>query len=156
MIIDALYLKPVGILTPILQVILIILLFCIAILTQYSEYIKTGKTYGRYPFRISTFLSSIYEEIIFRGIVLFGLLHITNSIYAVITSSLLFGLWHLKNHKWQTRSQTMYQVVYTGLIFGPIMAIISLWTGTIWIAVILHYIHNILADLMRKRKVPFL
>lgn len=155
MIIDALYLKPVGILTPILQVILIILLFCIAILTQYSEYIKTGKTYGRYPFRISTFLSSIYEEIIFRGIVLFGLLHITNSIYAVITSSLLFGLWHVKNHKWQTRSQTMYQVVYTGLIFGPIMAIISLWTGTIWIAVILHYIHNILADLMRKRKVPF-
>jgi membrane protease YdiL (CAAX protease family) len=156
MIIDALYFKQVGILTPILQIILIVLLFCIAILTQYSEYIKTGKTYGRYPFRISTFLSSIYEEIIFRGIVLFGLAQIMSPVSAVAIASLLFGLWHVKNYRWQTRSQTMYQVSYTGLIFGPIMAIISLWTGTIWIAVILHYIHNILADLMRKRKVPFL
>ncbi len=155
MIIDALYLKQVGILTPILQIILIILLFCIAVLTQYREHKKTAKTYGRYPFRISTFLSSIYEEIIFRGIVLFGLLQIMSPIYAVVVSSLLFGLWHLKNHRWQTRSQTVYQVAYTGLIFGPIVAVVSLWTGTIWIAVILHYIHNILADLMRKRKVPF-
>lgn len=144
-------LKTIGIFTPLLQLILIAILLLIAVVTQHKEYKKTGKTYGRYPFRVSTFLSSVYEEIIFRGLILIGLFPLIGSVAAVAISSILFGLWHVKNYKWQTRSQTLYQVFYTGVIFGPIAAIVTLWTGTIWIAVIIHYIHNILVDVVRKR-----
>jgi membrane protease YdiL (CAAX protease family) len=145
-------LKPIGFLSAELQVIIILFLFTVAILTQNKEYKRTGKTYGRYPWRISTFLSSIYEEIIFRGFILVALLSIVSPIIAVAISSCLFGIWHIKNYKWQTKQETIYQVLYAALIFGPIASIITLETGTIWVAVILHYINNLLADAWRKQR----
>lgn len=151
MIFEVLKLKPLGFLSPFLQIALICGLLALAILTQRKEYEKTGKTYGRYPWRISTFLSSIYEEIIFRGLVLFGLLLVLPLFWSVVISSVLFGLWHIKNLKWQTRNETIYQVVYTAVVFGPIASIITLWTGTIWLAVIVHYLHNLLVDEYRKK-----
>lgn len=150
MILEALKLKQIGFLTPAIQMVFILVLLTLAIATQRGEYKNTGKTYGRYPWRISTFLSSIYEEIIFRGFILFSLLTFLSPIWSVVISSVLFGLWHLKNYKWQTKNQTIYQVTYTMIVFGPVAAIITLWTGTIWIAVIIHYAHNLLADEFRK------
>lgn len=148
---EVLKFKPIGFLSPIVQIILICGLFAIAVIAQRKEYKLTGKTYGRYPWRISTFVSSIYEEIIFRGFILFGLLSFLPMIWSVVISSVLFGLWHLKNYKWQTKKQTLYQAVYTGLVFGPIASFITIATGTIWLAVIFHYIHNIIADFVRKK-----
>ncbi len=143
-------LKQIGLLTPFIQVVLILVLFGIAVITQWYEYKRTGKTYGKYPWRISTFLSSIYEEIIFRGIILFGLLTVLAPLFSVVISSILFGLFHLKNYKWQTKAQTRQQVLYAGIIFGPIASVIILWTGTIWLAVIFHYLHNLFVDAYRK------
>lgn len=142
--------KQIGFFSPLIQIILICGLLVLTVITQRKEYKRTGKTYGRYPWRVSTFLSSIYEEVIFRGFVLFGLLIFLSPILSIVISSVLFGLWHIKNYKWQTREQTIYQVMYTGLVFGPIFSIIALWTETIWVAVIIHYIHNLLADGYRK------
>lgn len=147
---EVLKFKQIGFLNPVIQIVFIFGLLALAVITQRKEYAKTGKTYGRYPWRVSTFLSSIYEEVIFRGFILFGLLLFLSQFWSVVISSILFGLWHIKNYKWQTKQQTIYQVVYTGLVFGPIASILTLWTGTIWIAVIVHYIHNLLADGYRK------
>lgn len=111
MILEALKLKQIGFLTPAIQVVFVLVLLALAVITQRKEYKNTGKTYGRYPWRISTFLSSIYEEIIFRGFVLFGLQMFISPIWSIIISSVLFGVWHIKNYKWQTKQQTIYQIV---------------------------------------------
>ncbi len=150
-ILEALKFKQIYFLTPLAQIIIIILLITIAFITQLLEYIKSGKMYGRYPWGFSIFLSSIYEEIIFRGFVLFSLLTFLSTTYSVIISSVLFGAWHFKNYKWQTIGETVHQTLYSGIFFGPIAAIITLSTGTIWLAVIFHYIHNLFADLFRKK-----
>jgi membrane protease YdiL (CAAX protease family) len=60
-------------------------------------------------------------------------------------------LWHLKNSKWQTKQETLKQVLYTTIIFGPLAAIVTVWTGTLWLAVIFHYAHNLIADYLRKK-----
>lgn len=143
-------LRHIGFLSPGIQISLIILLFLGTLYVQRQEYEKTGKTYGRYPWRISTFLSSTYEEIIFRGLVLYGLSQFISIIWAIIVSSILFGLWHIKNYKWQTKKQTIHQVIYTGVIFGPVASVITIWAGSIWVAVIFHYLHNLAGDRFRK------
>ena len=145
--------KQIGFLTPQIQIIIIGSLIAVAFFTQLIQYIKTRKVYGHYPWRIYIFFSSIYEEIVFRGFILFGLLLFFSPVLSVIISSALFGLWHLRNHKWQKGRETLHQVLYTGLIFGPIASIITIWTGTIWITVILHYIHNLIVDAMRRKSV---
>jgi membrane protease YdiL (CAAX protease family) len=66
--------KQIGFLGPLAQILIICGLFIITITIQRREYKKTGKTFGHYPWRLSTFFSSLYEEIIFRGFILFGLL----------------------------------------------------------------------------------
>jgi len=143
--------KQIGFLTPQIQIITIGVLISLAFLTQLIEYIKTRKVYGHYPWRIYIFFSSIYEEVVFRGFILFGLLIFFPQYIAIIASSVLFGLWHFRNHSFQTNRETIHQVLYTGLIFGPIAAIVTIWTGTIWITVILHYIHNLVVDRLRKK-----
>lgn len=150
--IEILKLKTIGLFTPFLQILIIVILFSLAVFTQRREYKKTGKTYGRYPWRISTFFSTIYEELIFRVFILFGLMMFLSPFVSIIISSILFGLWHLKNYKWQSKKETIYQVLYTGIIFGPIASIITLLSGTIWITVIFHYLNNLIANEYRKLK----
>jgi len=147
---EVLKFKQIGFLSPFIQIVLVRGLLVFTVVTQRKEYKSTGKTYGRYPWKVSTFLSSIYEEIIFRGFVLFGILIFFGQIWSVVISSVIFGLWHVKNYKWQTRNETIYQVIYTGLVFGPIASVITLWTGTIWVAVIVHYAHNLFVEEYRK------
>ena len=142
---EVLQFKQIGFLTPFMQILIICGLFTLALVTQRKEYKRTGKTYGRYPWRISTFLSSTYEEIIFRGFILYGLLMFLTPVWSIVISSILFGLWHIKNYKWQTKKETIHQVLYAGLVFGPLACLFVLWTETIWVAVIIHYIHNLIA-----------
>ncbi len=149
-VLDFLIFKQIGFFTPLVQIFLIIFLFLFTLITQRRQFKETGFTWGKYPWRISTFLSSAYEEIIFRGIVLFGLMYALPIFWSVVISSVLFGLWHIKNYKWQSKKDTIYQVLYTGIIFGPIACVITLWTGTIWMAVILHYAHNLLISIFNK------
>lgn len=142
--------QQIGFFTPTLQIIFICFLFLLTVIVQKKEYNQTGKIFGHYPWRISTFFSSIYEEVIFRGFILFGLLLFLPETISIIISSFLFGIWHLKNYKWHTKKEITYQVLYTGFIFGPIISIFTLWVGTIWMAVIIHYIHNLFVYWVRK------
>lgn len=143
-------LTSIGFLTPILQIAIISGLFIWMTLGQYGEYKKTGKMYENYPLRISILFAPIYEEFIFRGAILFYLLTIYSPIIAIVVSSLLFGLWHLKNIFYLPKRKLTGQMLYTGLFVAPIAAIITLWTGTIWIAVILHYLNNLIAPQVNK------
>ncbi|MCH4164085.1 MAG: CPBP family intramembrane metalloprotease [Lentilactobacillus diolivorans] len=84
-----------------------------------------------------------YEEIIFRYSFFWQLLHFkhtsprTQQFWAILISSLLFGLWHAQNIFDQSLPATLLQMV-SAIGTGFILATISLYTGTIWIAIILH------------------
>lgn len=139
--------KSIGFFTPAMQMITICILFVASILQQYREYKATGKVWsGRYPLKTSSFFVGIYEEVIFRGIILVALLNMYSAVTAVVVSSLLFGLWHLKNIFYFSKRELWYQMLYSGLVFGPIVAILTIITGTIWLAVIVHYLNNLLAS----------
>lgn len=140
---DLLACKKVWKFSPAFQVIAIAILFVTTILMGYIEYQKTGLLQG-YPLSISIIFVPIYEEIIFRGIILGTLIKNTSKIKAIIISSLLFGLWHLKNIFFLEPEQLIHQIGYTTLFFGPIMAYITLRAKTIWPAVILHYLNNLI------------
>ena len=143
--------KTFGFLTPTVQIILIAGLFVLTVLSQYREVKSTGKIYGRYPLGWAIFFAPIYEEIIFRGFILFYFISIYSVTIAIIFSSFLFGLWHLKNIFWDGEKGVLKQMIYTGVIFGPIAAVVTIWSGTIWLAVIAHYTHNLLTTAIKKK-----
>ena len=86
-------------------------------------------------------MASFMEEILYRGII-YGL---TFSIWknqwvALGVSSLLFGVWHLKNYYWGGLKSSIIQLLYTALFYGPIFGIARIFTGDIYLAVLLHYL----------------
>lgn len=137
--------RKIGWLTPHIQILTIIGLYLATVGWSYFEYKQTGLVIGL-RFRPSIVFVPIYEEILFRGLIL-GLLikHFSNK-KSILFSSILFGLWHLKNI-FYLDSQVIPQILYTMLFIGPLFAYITLKTKTIWPAVILHYLNNILAGI---------
>lgn len=80
-------------------------------------------------------LPAIFEELVFRGIILKGLKS-SGEIKAVIISSLAFSLYHL------TPEKTLYQF-FAGVIF----AVIALRTDSIVFTVIMHFLNNFIVIL---------
>lgn len=144
--------KSYGFLTPKLQIILIVVLFALSLVTQYYRVLKTGKMYGHYPARISILLAPLYEELIFRGLILGTLITTYSPLVSVIITSILFGLWHLKNGFWLPKPLLLRQIIYTGVFFGPLMCVLVILSGSIWPAVILHYINNFFASFHRVNR----
>jgi hypothetical protein len=108
----------------------------------------TGKMMGYGP-DVWILFVPITEEILFRGLIVGALEIAYGPVRVVAISSPLFGLWHLKNVFWLTDDQLIHQILYTGLIFGPVTAMLALKTRTIWPGVILHYLNNLLFALIR-------
>lgn len=136
--------RKVGILTPTLQIILIALLYVAMTIIAFGEYKSKGTMFG-YPLSISILFVPIYEEIIFRGLILGEAeKHLSRS-KAISLVSVLFALWHLKNIFWLPPMRLAYQMLYAGLIVSPILSYITLKTRTVWPAVILHYLNNLAA-----------
>lgn len=80
-------------------------------------------------------LAPILEEIIFRGIILRGILQNGNSpVIAIIISSLLFGIAHL--NPWQ-----FFGAGFLGAIFG----FVYYRTKSLWLCIFLHALNNTLA-----------
>ena len=77
---------------------------------------------------------AIAEEFLFRGLVLGALRERFQALPAVIVSALLFALFHLN----------IYQVP-TAFVVGIVLAVLTLFSGSIWPAVLLHLLHNGLA-----------
>lgn len=139
-------LRRVGFLSPVIQVTLVTLLYVLTTLVAYWEYRSKGTMFG-YPLSISILFVPIYEEIIFRGLILKGAEKQMNWPMAILVTSVLFGLWHLKNIFFLSPGHLAYQIAYTTLIVSPILSYITLKTRTVWPAVILHYLNNLLAPL---------
>ncbi len=88
------------------------------------------------------FLVCFKEEFIFRYLFLWPLMNYrgstrTRTFRAVLISSIFFGLWHLQNLYGQTLIMTLLQVLFA-FTFGMVVAVIAMYTGTIWIGIILH------------------
>jgi membrane protease YdiL (CAAX protease family) len=98
--------------------------------------------------RIKTFYNAsvkaaIFEEVLFRGLVYGGVLFYThNAVYAVIFSSLTFGLFHMRNLWWASWRRSWSMTVYAGLTAGPIFALIRFLTGDIYLGILVHFLHN--------------
>lgn len=138
--------KKVWKLSPLVQILIILGLYVIMTLKGYFEYQKTGLLQG-FPLHISVLFVPIYEEIIFRGLILGNLIKVMSNKKAIVLSSMLFGLWHLKNIFFLSTGALIYQIAYTTLFFGPLTAYLALRTRTIWLGVILHYLNNLLVPI---------
>ena len=145
---DYLKFKKIWILTPFFQVILMVLFFIsIAILGKFCI-MKTGLLFGKpNSFYLETLVAPIYEEIIFRGILLGLFLKQFSLFKSIVLTSILFGIWHLKNIFFVDIEELTRQIIYTGLIYSPVMCFLTYKTKTIWIASIIHYLNNFLVFL---------
>ncbi len=76
---------------------------------------------------------AIYEELIFRGVILQGLRSRFNDVSAVLLTSLMFAIMHLN----------LQQLVYP-FILGCIMGWVVLRTGSLVSSMLVHFINNFL------------
>jgi membrane protease YdiL (CAAX protease family) len=86
---------------------------------------------------------SYWEELLFRGIIFGLVLSVWSSLWpALIVSSLVFGVFHLRNLWWSSRKQVLINCLYAGLVFGPIVGLVRWWQGDIYLGIAIHAIHN--------------
>jgi len=86
---------------------------------------------------------SFWEEVLFRGVVYGSIMAPTHSaIWAIALSSLLFGLFHLRNLWWADRRRIAYTCLYAGLFVGPIFALLRWWSGDIYLSILAHFLNN--------------
>ncbi|MBR5885446.1 MAG: CPBP family intramembrane metalloprotease [Alistipes sp.] len=80
------------------------------------------------------FFAPIFEELIFRGLILESLLRRHRRLFSVIVSSLLFAIVHFQP-----------SVVFSAFVSGLILGTIYLHTNSIFSTIILHSINNAIA-----------
>ncbi len=141
----------IGFFNPLMQIFVICLIFVAIVIVQYKIYKKIGTFSHNYPPHTLTLFAPIYEEVLFRGIFLSGLIYVYGMIPAIVITSILFGIWHIRSIFFMPVNKTIVQILYTGLILGPIFALITIYTGSIWLAVILHFLNNLLAPILEKK-----
>jgi hypothetical protein len=149
-------LKQIWILTPLIQILIMTILYLATGLSQYPIFKKTGRLSYNYPPNSFLIFAPIYEEIIFRGFLLAAFIPLYGIVWAIILQAVLFGIWHLRSLLFMPPKLVLQQVLYTGLILGPAFAIVTLFTGTIWMAVILHFLNNFLAFISDKKSLEIL
>lgn len=149
--IEFLNFKKVWKLSVFTQIFIICLLFFITIIHWYISFKNTWLTqWWTSPDKTLNwfiYFAPIYEEIIFRWLILWVLLKYNSPKNSIIYSSILFWLWHLKNIFYLDLTYLFYQVFYAIFIIWPILAFITIKTKTIWIWVILHFLNNFLSPI---------
>lgn len=138
--------RQIGIFSPAIQIALIVILYLCTVLYAAISYQQTG-TFFSYPPHWSFLFVPIYEEILFRGFILEALLKKYGKRIAIIVSSFLFGIWHLKNFTHFSNFELFIQFMYTAFLAGPLAAYFAIKFQSIWIIVIIHYLHNLLLPL---------
>ena len=96
-------------------------------------------------FYTATLRASILEEVIFRGFI-FGSIRLLGAslIQALIFSSLLFGIFHMRNLWWAGWRRSWRTSVYAGLVGGPLFGIVRILSGDIYLGILMHFMHNLL------------
>jgi len=82
------------------------------------------------------FMAPIWEELLFRGVILQALLTRWSTWLAIAVSSVLFGLIHL---------HPVHGVI--ALVIGIALGAATVVTGSIWAAILIHIVNNVLAGL---------
>ncbi|MBX9655544.1 CPBP family intramembrane metalloprotease [bacterium] len=80
---------------------------------------------------LAAVLPAVTEELVFRGIILGGLLQRYRPPLAILVSSVLFGVSHM----------IPQQMILTTLV-GIVLGIIATRTGSVWASMIAHALHN--------------
>ena len=62
---------------------------------------------------------------------------------AIAFSSLLFGLFHVRNVYWLEPWPLARTMLFTGLVAGPVFAWVTLRFRSLWPAVVLHSANNL-------------
>lgn len=88
------------------------------------------------------YLAPLYEEVLFRGIVLGFLSTRYGRKTCVLLSSFLFGVWHLKNFGNFEVGEVLHQVLYAPFILGPVLALLVLRVKSFWPGVFVHLFSN--------------
>lgn len=125
------------------QILALTLLFIINVLKDFL--LRWSSPYFRDGIPINHFgvFAPLYEEVIFRGLILLALTKFYSPVKAIIFSSLFFGIWHLKNIFFLDTVELVYQIIYASVIIGPVLGWLCLKTRSIWPGVIFHYSNNI-------------
>ncbi len=88
-------------------------------------------------------MAPLAEELFFRGWVLSKLTGSNKD--KIIKSSILFGLYHLKNTFVMSPFGLFHQVLYSGLFVGPVLSWIRLKYNTLFYPMLLHSVNNMIA-----------
>jgi len=89
-------------------------------------------------------LTAIYEEVIWRVIILVVVANYTNSLFAVIFVSCLFFYIHL--HRFYSRPQAI-----EFLIFSMLLSTVYLTTNSLLHVIVVHFVRNLLIGICSKR-----
>ena len=103
-----------------------------------ETFLDIGSQTGIFTFLAMVIAAPILEELIFRGIILNGLLKNYSPIKSILISSFLFGLVHL--NPWQ---------FLTGMIIGIFSGWIYYRTRSLSLSIIIHALANLSGFLMR-------
>ena len=137
-------LRSWGWITPEVQVSVIVIFF---LLQSYQTWYIHEIGLWPYPAEWTQVLAPIFEEVLFRGVILGLCLQRYTVRTAIIISSVLFGLWHFKNIVYTGPDLSLYQQMIYTTIFGLLLAWITVRLQSLWPAVLLHYANNTLAPL---------
>ncbi|WP_342598246.1 type II CAAX endopeptidase family protein [Psychrobacillus sp. FSL H8-0483] len=95
-------------------------------------YYKNGLVEGlkQYPLIVAVIFAPIWEELFFRGVLLFALLKIVKPIWAVVITSVIFSLFHPA-------------YLFLSLIAGVVLACITIKTKSVVPSTVTHSIWNL-------------
>lgn len=125
----------------------VIFLIILSVFIGLLDVRSTGLHFG-YTFSPTIFFAPLYEELLFRGLLLGFLMTRTTPSRAVFLTSLLFGFWHFKNALWMPVQPVLFQVLYA-FVLGLLLSFSTLRHQSIVPAVILHFLNNIIAESLR-------
>ena len=101
------------------------------------------KTTYSAAFFVAVFVAPLIEELLYRGVILCGLLGNYTRSYAVVWSAILFGVGHL--NPWQ---------LPPALIWGLVFAWWVILTGSLWPALVAHALHNFVSVTIQHFDIP--
>lgn len=118
-------------------------LFVATVLLTHAEYVAEGTCFGFPGPAFNVLINPIYEELVFRGWILGALARRQPWWAAIGGSSLLFGLFHLRNLYWLDAPDLFGMMASAALFTGPLLGYVTLRCRSVWPAVILHYLNNL-------------
>jgi membrane protease YdiL (CAAX protease family) len=140
---DLFSLRRIGFVPAWAQLVLVVLLFVATVLLTLAEYRAKGTSFGYPGPAFNALVCPIYEELIFRGWILGRLARARSAALAIVVSSALFGILHLRTAFWLDATSVARLMLFTGAVMGPVLGWVTLRCRSVWPAVILHYLNNL-------------